>query len=204
MKVLQSSWRRGVQVIALGLLAIAAVGTAAYSQTTNLPRPLIQIGSQGAEVSELQAALKLLGFFPGGVDGVFGESTAVAVTRFQQSAGIEQDGVVGSVTWNRLFPPAAGDGSFNSAVTPTPAPVQPPVSSTPAVSNPYPILRRGARGAAVLGLQTRLRAIGVLNGEADGIFGEETEEAVKAAQSQFQLDPDGIVGPATWEALVRQ
>ncbi len=38
---------------------------------------------------------------------------------------------------------------------------------------------------------------------ADGIFGSQTEAAVKAFQQIFNLTPDGIVGKATWYALVR-
>jgi peptidoglycan hydrolase-like protein with peptidoglycan-binding domain len=37
----------------------------------------------------------------------------------------------------------------------------------------------------------------------DGIYGPKTEAAVRALQQIFGLTPDGIVGPATWYALVR-
>lgn len=37
----------------------------------------------------------------------------------------------------------------------------------------------------------------------DGIFGKETEAAVKEFQTIFNLTPDGIIGPATWYAIVR-
>ena len=37
----------------------------------------------------------------------------------------------------------------------------------------------------------------------DGIFGSRTEAAVRAFQQIFGLSPDGIVGPATWYAIVR-
>ena len=37
----------------------------------------------------------------------------------------------------------------------------------------------------------------------DGVFGSRTENAVKAFQRIFNLTPDGIVGPATWYAIVR-
>jgi hypothetical protein len=36
----------------------------------------------------------------------------------------------------------------------------------------------------------------------DGVFGEETEKAVKKAQADNNLSPDGIVGPYTWAALI--
>jgi N-acetylmuramoyl-L-alanine amidase len=59
------------------------------------------------------------------------------------------------------------------------------------------------KGPAVTGLQYRLQAIGVLKGAADGVFGSETQEAVKAAQRKFNLTPDGVVGPATWVGLLQ-
>ena len=37
----------------------------------------------------------------------------------------------------------------------------------------------------------------------DGIFGPRTEAAVRKFQEVFDLSPDGIVGPATWNAMVR-
>jgi N-acetylmuramoyl-L-alanine amidase len=59
------------------------------------------------------------------------------------------------------------------------------------------------RGSAVSGLQERLKAIGLFNGAIDGVFGAETQESVKTAQRNFNLEADGIVGPATWLALLR-
>jgi peptidoglycan hydrolase-like protein with peptidoglycan-binding domain len=62
----------------------------------------------------------------------------------------------------------------------------------------------GMRGSAVNGLQERLKAIGAFKGAIDGVFGAETQEAVKTAQRNFSLEPDGIVGPETWMALLRE
>ena len=39
-------------------------------------------------------------------------------------------------------------------------------------------------------------------GAADGIFGKQTEAAVKQAQVAHSLDDDGIAGPLTWAALL--
>ncbi|MGG6265354.1 peptidoglycan-binding domain-containing protein [Leptolyngbya sp. AN03gr2] len=181
--------------------------TIALVMVTNIPgfaqaptRSILRVGSQGTDVTELQSTLKLLGYYAGAVNGVFEESTAQAVTRFQSAAGITADGIVGSETWNRLFPT-----SEPVAVNPPQRP-QTPVESRrpePAPSGEFPILRRGARGEAVRGLQNRLSAIGVYQGEIDGIFGPGTEEAVKAAQNKFGLEADGIVGGATWAAILR-
>ena len=62
-------------------------------------------------------------------------------------------------------------------------------------------LRRGSRGEAVKTVQQKLIRWGYLNGKADGIFGAATEKAVRYFQRKNGLQEDGIVGPATFEAL---
>lgn len=53
------------------------------------------------------------------------------------------------------------------------------------------------RGMAVLKLQQLLGSLGFDPGRLDGIFGSNTETAVRAFQEQNGLDVDGIVGPKT-------
>ncbi|MCC5621056.1 peptidoglycan-binding protein [Nostoc sp. CHAB 5715] len=104
---------------------------------------ILKVGSQGERVSELQAALKLLGFYSGAVDGTYSENTASAVARFKQAAGLNPDGIVDASTWQRLFPnqPVAASTvrssqpRFNSA-TNFPVPTQ--VSNLTNVANPNP------------------------------------------------------------------
>lgn len=50
-------------------------------------------------------------------------------------------------------------------------------------------------------IQERLNELGYDCGEADGIKGPQTEQAIKNFQSDNGLEPDGIVGPATRSAL---
>lgn len=68
---------------------------------------------------------------------------------------------------------------------------------------PWPLVRRGDRIFPVRPLQQLLRArrhpVAV-----DGIFGPNTESAVKAFQQSRGLAADGIVGPSTWPKLVVQ
>jgi N-acetyl-anhydromuramyl-L-alanine amidase AmpD len=67
----------------------------------------------------------------------------------------------------------------------------------PAVdSSNRPTLRRGARGDLVKEIQTRA---GIA---ADGIFGADTEAAVRRFQRDRGMVPDGIVGPKTWAVLM--
>lgn len=61
----------------------------------------------------------------------------------------------------------------------------------------YKTLRKGCKGSDVKVLQ------GYLNLIQDGIFGDLTEEVVKAFQQSHGLTADGIVGPATWDALTK-
>ncbi|WP_293144505.1 MULTISPECIES: peptidoglycan-binding protein [unclassified Microcoleus] len=172
------------------------------AQTGAIVRPAIKIGSRGSDVTELQAALKLLGFYNGEVDGIFSQSTAKAVSQFQEAAGIAPDGIVGQNTWNRLFP-ATPNASVENPIANAPAtPENTEINPQPQPTN-FPVLRRRMRGPAVRELQERLRAKGFLRVSADGVFGRETEVAVKAAQRKYQLPADGIVGRATWEALLR-
>ena len=84
------------------------------------------------------------------------------------------------------------------------APVQNITSSYPGTP-----LRRGSSGPYVVIIQTELNRI-AQNYPAipkvptvDGIFGSRTEASVRAFQEIFDLTPDGIVGQATWYALVR-
>jgi len=73
---------------------------------------------------------------------------------------------------------------------------------TNAYSN-RPMLRIGARGDAVIELQTLLTARGYLSpSPIDGIFGPLTQNAVMAFQRDQGLSVDGIVGPITWGALL--
>ncbi len=79
------------------------------------------------------------------------------------------------------------------------------------ITSSYPgtPLRQGSTGPNVVVLQVALNRI-AQNYPAipkipavDGIFGSRTAAAVRAFQQIFGLTADGIVGPATWYAIVR-
>ncbi|HEX8176023.1 MAG TPA: peptidoglycan-binding protein [Pyrinomonadaceae bacterium] len=79
-------------------------------------------------------------------------------------------------------------------------------ASTPGAtgsSSSHPTLRMNSRGDAVRALQEALAGAGLLSASgADGIFGSGTLAAVKKFQQSKGLTADGIVGSATWEALL--
>lgn len=76
-----------------------------------------------------------------------------------------------------------------------------------------PVLKKGSKGEAVKKLQNLLIGVGHDPGAVDGVFGAQTEKAVKEFQANQilvseadqlevpQLVVDGIVGPKTWAAL---
>ena len=66
------------------------------------PRTLSS-GDRAAAVADLQQALAALGLYSGGVDGVFGDSTAAAVSSFQAQHGLVADGVAGPLTVQALI-----------------------------------------------------------------------------------------------------
>ena len=62
-------------------------------------------------------------------------------------------------------------------------------------------LRLGDRGSEVKDLQKSLKSAGYLKGEADGVFGEDTQSALKSFQRANGLKADGIAGTGTFSAL---
>ena len=142
--------------------------------------PMVYWGCTGDAVKTLQEKLNAKGFNSGNVDGIFGAKTYAAVTAFQKANSLGVDGIVGKLTWAKLY-----DAT--------------PVNVTPVTTQP--MLRTGSRGDAVRKLQELLNALGYDCGSVDGIFGSKTYAAVLAFQKANGLGADGIVGPLTWAKL---
>ena len=156
-----------------------------YAPTTAVvpDMPMLYRGCTGDAVKTLQDKLNALGYNSGNVDGIFGAKTYAAVTAFQKANSLGVDGIVGKLTWGKLY-----------GVSPAM-----PVETTTVVGRP--MVSYGSRGDAVRKLQELLNALGYDCGSVDGIFGSKTKAAVLAFQKANGLGVDGIVGPLTWAKL---
>ena len=64
---------------------------------------MIQKGAVGNAVRLAQAALNARSYSCGLADGIFGKSTDRCVRAFQADFNLEQDGIVGPLTWAELL-----------------------------------------------------------------------------------------------------
>jgi cell wall-associated NlpC family hydrolase len=140
----------------------------------------------GADVLHVQTKLKELGYFKGSLGGNYGPITEAAVREFQKVMKLKVDGIVGPKTWNALF----GDKAKEK--------------STIVVRLSHLLKNKGKpymRGDDVFAVQEALVAQGYDPGEIDGIYGSQTEVAVRKFQKDRGLKVDGIVGKETTAAL---
>ena len=75
--------------------------TSEKQSSDNLSHPVLQKGSKGESVKELQRLLKDKGFDPNGIDGDFGNNTLNALKGFQSKVFVT--GVTDERTWNELY-----------------------------------------------------------------------------------------------------
>jgi N-acetylmuramoyl-L-alanine amidase len=142
-------------------------------------------GDRGLAVSDVQKRLHSLGYSPPGFDtemreAWFGDSTTKAVRDFQEERGLRADGNVDDTTWQELV-----EASFS-------------------LGDRYLYLRIPTfRGDDVREIQSYLNRLGFNAGREDGIFGQDTDEALRAFQHNTGLPVDGIAGSSTISCLQR-
>jgi N-acetylmuramoyl-L-alanine amidase len=139
---------------------------------------LIRVGDRSAEVTDVQTRLRALGFEIDDENGAFGSSTERATRTFQQRRGLLVDGIVGPQTWTELVGASwlLGDRILYLKAPPM-------------------------RGDDIAQLQHKLNAIGFDAGREDGIFGVNTDSAVRGFQKEYGVAEDGIFGSASHAAL---
>ena len=136
------------------------------------------VAAQSAKVAALQVALRANGLYKGEVDGISGPMTRRALLRFQRRHGIRATGKVGYLTrceLGVLGKPLLGQRALVS----------------------------GRVGWDVASLEFRLRRFGLPAAKLDGRFDAATVAALKRFQRARGLDPDGVAGGRTFQALAR-
>lgn len=88
--------------LVVGLLALFRMEHREASQEV-FGKTILKQGMTHEDVYELQGRLKFLGYYDGGVDGIFGPKTQNAVTWFQWRFGLKSDGIVGPKTKLKLW-----------------------------------------------------------------------------------------------------
>ena len=183
----------------------------------------LAFGSSGPSVTQLQTQLTRLGVYSGPITGFYGTQTRAAVMRFQQLNGLVSTGIADSSTIAMLNSAVVVVEPVEVVtVMPTPTvvarpAVQPtvvqqvtvpvrqvnraPLTPPSNISASSQILYRGDSGQAVLQLQQALTATGIYKGPITGYYGALTEDAVASFQQLNGIEPNGVTGPITWQAL---
>lgn len=170
----------------LALLLVLTVAFCAPAAAETTRRPLAS-GDTGDAVVELQKRLQSLGLSTGEADGIYGKQTAAGVTEAQRllaAAGydVAQTGEADADTLKLLFDPEA-EATLRT-------------------------LRLGSRGDRVRQLQSRLIDLKLLSDDADGVYGDNTEAAVRLFQQRMiqlglnGLELDGVATPGLVELLM--
>jgi peptidoglycan hydrolase-like protein with peptidoglycan-binding domain len=166
------------------------------------------------DVRRLQELLAKRGFYKGTVDGISGRQTRDAVIAAQRAYGLTADGVAGPRTIAALENSAAPSNTTSSSSTTSST----TTNGTTTQTNNQTTVIRGSNttrtntnttntrssndgDSNVRDLQALLSDRGFYTGAIDGVMGQDTTNAVIAAQKKYGLVADGVAGPLTLAAL---
>lgn len=175
------------------------------TNTPTYPGTPLRLGSGGEDVVEIQRQLNRIAVNYPSIPkitestGYFEQTTQTAVKQFQKIFNLVQDGIVGKDTWYKIKQIYNGikglSELYSEGIT---------ISE---IERKYErLLKLGTRGPSVRILQYYLQFLSFFNLKLpyvsmDGIFGQETYDAVLTFQSLYGLDVDGIVGKNTWDMI---
>ncbi len=144
---------------------------------------LLRRGDTGAAVAEVRARLSWLGLCSEHSEDpqYFDDDLDHAVRAFQQERGITVDGIVGPHTFRRLEEARWQLGDRVLSYVPG----------------------HLMAGDDVTELQRRLNQLGFSAGRPDGLFGKQTDSALREFQKGVGVTADGMCGPDTFRAFDR-
>lgn len=141
---------------------------------------LVRRGDTGPIVADIRHKLVTLGLLPdAGCPEQFDELCDRAVRHFQQQRGLTVDGLVGEQTYLTLDEARwrLGDRTL------------------------YYYINHPFIGDDVVALQRRLNELGFNAGRVDGVFGVDTDAALREFQRNYGVPADGTLGLATIRAI---
>jgi peptidoglycan hydrolase-like protein with peptidoglycan-binding domain len=172
-----------VVVAVSGLLAACGGSEPAATPTATVTATVTSAASPEPVANErvklMQAELKEAGFYDGEITGIYDAATEEAIRAAQEAGGITVDGIYGPETHAVLIRVIAG-GSAEA----DDSQAAPPQESE-----------------HMMQVQNELYYLSYYTGPIDGIYGAQTEDAIKRFQRASGLTVDGKIGPATDAAL---
>ena len=178
------------------------------SNVPSYPGVPLKLGDAGEDVRTIQRQLNRIGNnYPAipkipQLNGVFNVQTESAVKAFQKVFNLTPDGIVGKATWYKIKNIFTGVKGLSE------------LTSEGLGSEEVDIifenqLQKGSSGTSVRVVQYYLNVLSYFDGRIpkvaiDGIYGQGTEDAVKAFQRINGQEADGVVGRNTWNLIVSQ
>ena len=171
------------------------------------PGQPLRLGDIGENVFRVQVALNRISQnYPAipkisPVNGIFDEQVEDAVRQFQRIFNLTPDGVVGKATWYKMVYLYVGVTRLGELVSEG--------QQYRRIGFQYPgVLRQSDSGEGVRTLQYMLAVLAQFNAAlepltVDGVYGAGTTRAVEAFQHFAGLEPDGVAGEQTWNAIYR-
>ena len=177
---------------------VAPATTTTVTPTTVFLKVIPKRGGKGKSVLTVQTALVTAGVtVRGGTDGVFGSSTAEAISFFQKSKGLAVTSTLTPDTISALGLSVTTTTTVAPATTTTVAPAT-TTTVAPVLLSIESLPKRGDTNDATRVIQTVLVAAGIeIKGGIDGVFGIATTIAVQKFQTAQNLSVTGRVDYAT-------
>lgn len=165
----------------------------------------LRLGDAGEDVRIIQRQLnRIAENYPAipripAIDGYFDPETEAAVREFQSIFSLAEDGIVGKATWYKIKSIYNGIKRLNELYSEGLSPEE--------VERLYPRqLQQGDTGLEVRAVQYILAVIGYFNNQVpvprvDGVYDQDTVDAVAAFQRQAGLPATGVLDRETWNQL---
>lgn len=131
------------------------------------------------------------------INGMLDQQTVNAINEFQKTFNLPVIGIIDNETWITMYNNIQG---ILKTLPPT-------AISLPALLYLNEVYSEGSEGPGVYMMQQFLNYISVIMPDLqyiipNGIFGPETTAAIKAFETQFGLEPNGIIDEETWNKIV--